>query len=109
MLGSTRGDAFSNGCNCDYLGLLMTVEATIKSLVTQHVTEQGISAVGLVCKVGGDMFKMGLNSSDVDQLIPTIDEMVRNNEIIEIEFTTNDSRVKSVYLPPGSIIAIKKS
>jgi len=72
----------------------------VKNIITYVVTKlQGCKGTELVCQPEFiSVYKAGFD------LVEIIEEMIKENELIEIEYTIPqlDYRVKSFYLPKGS-------
>jgi len=73
-----------------------------KALITQVVNNhQGIKAVELVVEVMQQSAEMDLSMYE-DALV----DCIKDGEIVEVEYTipAMDYRVKSLYLPKGSVV-----
>ena len=86
----------------------MLKEPTMRDIILRIVnSSQGVNGVKLVIEV---MSEIGPTRLDHDEYIECLESLVKNREIVEVEYTLPhmDFRVKSLYLPKGTTISIKK-
>jgi len=81
------------------------VNPTLKEIILE-VAEKGVKATELIAESMQAMQTAGI---DFTNLMPTIDELVANGDLIEIEYSLPSMpyRIKSFYFPKGTIINLQ--
>lgn len=76
----------------------------IRELILESVGT-GAKGVELSCRVAIDLHDKKIDF-EPDMIIQCLNELVKDDELIEVEYSTPEmpNRVKSFYLPKGSVI-----